>query len=265
MPEYSPPRYQLDRILNETFIEQIDFHSEIDSTNNRGLQLMEEGNGHLPLLVLTERQTQGRGRGGNQWYSTNGSLTFSLLVPLENIPGDRIPQVSLTVGHALCQAIESIAPHCDVAIKWPNDVYLDGRKLAGVLIELPPTQRRQAIIGIGINVNNSLNQAPKDVVATAISLRDALELELDPNEVLIQCLRSLDRQLTTLRNPQHTLSDQWNAYHLLTGRQLELEVYSRRVTGKCVGIDDDGALLLDTGSGVERLLGGVVTRFEGDG
>lgn len=262
MPEYSSSEFKLDRILNETFVEQIDYHVEVDSTNTRGLELVEKGNSNFPLLVLTERQTQGRGRGSNQWYSDVGSLTCSLLVQLENIPGNRIPQVSLTVGLALCQAIESIAPRSDVAIKWPNDVFLEGRKLAGVLIELPPTQQRQAIIGIGINVNNSLSEAPSDVATTAISLREALNMELDSNDVLIQCLRSLDRQLTALCNAHHKLSDQWNAYHLLEGRQLELEVYSRQVTGKCIGIDDDGALLLMTGSGVERFLGGVVTRFE---
>ena len=130
-----------------------------------------------------------------------------------DLPGDRVPQVSLTVGLALCQAIESIAPRSDVAIKWPNDVFLEGRKLAGVLIELPPSQQRQAIIGIGINVNNSLQEAPSDVVTTAVSLRDILEMELDATDVLIQCLSSLDRQLTALRNPEHKLSDLWNAYH----------------------------------------------------
>ena len=189
-------------------------------------------------------------------------MTYSLLVQLDSIPGDRVPQVSLTVGLALCQAIESIAPRSDVAIKWPNDVFLEGRKLAGVLIELPPTQQRQAIIGIGINVNNSLSDAPSDVVTTAISLRDVMEMELDTTDVLIQCLRSLDRHLAALHNPNHGLSDQWNAYHMLEGRQLVLEIYSRQVTGKCVGIDRDGALLLETESGVERFLGGVVTRFE---
>lgn len=263
MPEYPSPEFQLDRILNETFIEQIDYHLEIDSTNNRGLELADQGDVNLPLLVLTERQSKGRGRGSNQWYSTEGSLTYSLVLQLESIPANRFPQVSLTVGLALCQAIESVAPRCDLAIKWPNDVFLNGRKLAGVLIEMPSTPQRQAIIGIGVNVNNSLNDAPSDVVASAISLRDALEMELDPNEVLIQCLRSLDRQLTALHDPNHQLGDQWNAYHLLEGRQLELEVYSRQVTGKCVGIDDDGALLLETEqSGVERFLGGVVMRYE---
>ncbi len=262
MPEHSSSEFKFDRILNESFIEEIDYHTEIDSTNDRGLELVEQGGKKLPLLVLTDSQSKGRGRGSNQWYSTKGSLTYSLLVALEELPGERVPQVSLTVGLALCQAIESIAPRCDVAIKWPNDLFLEGRKLAGVLIELPPSQQRQAVIGVGMNVNNPLSEAPSDVVATAISLSDTLQMELDVTDVLIQCLCSLDRQLTTLHDPNHRLSDQWNAYHFLGGRQIELEVYSRKVTGKCVGIDHDGALLLETTSGLERFLGGVVTRFE---
>lgn len=257
--------FQLDRILNETFIQLLDFHQELPSTNDRAMQLAADTTLPRPLAVLAEKQSNGRGRGVNQWWSAEGSLTFSLLSELGALPSERIPQLSMTVGLALCQAIESIAPLADIALKWPNDIFLDGKKLAGVLIELPPHTTPQAVIGIGINVNNSFQNAPPDVQSTAISLSDCLDAGSEVTDVLIGCLQSLERQLTSYQDPTRSLADQWRAYHLLQGMHVELEVYSRKVAGLCTGIDDDGALVLETEDGVERFLGGVVTQYRAAG
>ena len=74
--------------------------------------------------MLTENQTSGRGRGANRWWSTTGSLTFSLLIDLGEVPVEWTARLSLTVGLAICQAVERLAPVADVGLKWPNDVYL---------------------------------------------------------------------------------------------------------------------------------------------
>jgi len=262
MADAPSPQFQIDRILNETTVEHVELHDELISTNNLAMELAGRSDLPRPILVLAKTQTGGRGRGKNQWWSTGGSLTFSLLTNLGNLPGDRIPQLSLTVGLAICEAIESVAPLADVALKWPNDVYLAGKKVAGVLIELPTNPPPQAIIGIGLNVNNSFTTAPEELQQTATSLCDAVELELDINEVLIACLQQLARHIDLFRQPTASLADQWRAYHLLQGMEIELEVYSKTVTGTCVGIDDDGALLLETEEGTSRFLGGVIQRFE---
>src|SRR5690606_23569450 len=132
--------FDLQRIRDETLVRTIDFHWELDSTNSQAIRMLEQSELPTPLLVLAETQTQGRGRGQNRWWSAPGALTCTLVAPLDKLPADRLPQVSLTTGLAVCQAVESLAPQADLGIKWPNDVYLDDRKLAGILIELPPSR-----------------------------------------------------------------------------------------------------------------------------
>jgi BirA family biotin operon repressor/biotin-[acetyl-CoA-carboxylase] ligase len=258
--------FDLQRIRDETFVGDIDFHWELPSTNSYALRRCEPpadlNTLVTPWLILAEQQTQGRGRGKNQWWSAPGALTFSLVVRLDGIAGDRLPQIALTAGLAVCQAVEGFVPLADLALKWPNDVYLNQRKLAGILIEVPPGRPLHAVLGIGINVNNSLQEAAAELRPTSIALVDALQFELDRDDLLIACLQQLERRLDELRRKSTDLVDQWRAYHLLQGRTLEIDAYDRRLRGTCVGIDDDGALLLETPTGLQRCLGGVITAFE---
>ncbi len=254
-------RFDLHRIRAETFVRELDFHWEIDSTNTHALQQAESGEPQLPLLVLAERQTQGRGRGVNRWWSSDGSLTFSLMMPLESLPPERIPCLSLTVGLALCRVVEQFSPQADVALKWPNDVYLDGRKLAGILIELPARRPPRAVVGIGINVNNSTRSAPEDLALRCLALCDALGHTLELQEVLVQCLLQIERHWNGLaQDPEATLA-QWREYDLLDGAEVEIDVYQSRIQGRAEGIDGDGALLVRSDAGVHRCLGGVIRSF----
>jgi BirA family biotin operon repressor/biotin-[acetyl-CoA-carboxylase] ligase len=253
--------FDLHRIRDETFVAEVDFHWQLGSTNTHALQRAER-QVRTPLLVLAEQQTAGRGRGNHRWWSAAGALTFSLVIPLDDIAGDCLPRLGLTAGLAVCQAVEHFAPQADLALKWPNDVYLDERKLAGILIELPARRPPCAVLGIGINANNSLNGADPELARTSISLVDALQSPVDRSELLIACLQQLEQRLDALRRQSANLVDQWRAYHMLQGRSLEIDTYDGRLNGVCVGIDDDGALVVSTPSGVQRCLGGVITAFE---
>lgn len=258
--------FDLQRIRDETFVREIDFHWEIGSTNTQACQLLERTAApQLPLLVLAEKQTQGRGRGQNRWWSTTGSLTFSLLVPLSDVPSERQPQIALTTGLAVCQAVEQFVPLADLAIKWPNDVYLDEQKLAGILIELPPRRPAVAVIGIGINANNRCQEADPELAARSVSLRDVLESDIDLSELLIACLQQVEHRLEQLPNASESLVDQWRAYHLLHGRSITIDAYGQQFIGTCLDIDDDGALLIETPTGVQRCVGGTITHFDRHG
>lgn len=254
--------FHLQRLRDETFVREIDFHWELDSTNSHAIQRAEEPDLLTPLLVLAERQTAGRGRGANQWWSAAGALTFSVVVSLDSLPHDKIPQMSLTVGLAICQALEQLAPLADFSLKWPNDVYLNAKKLSGILIELPRHQPPRAVIGVGVNVNNSVASAGGEVAERAIALCDALAAEHDLTEVLILCLQHLETRLEQLATHPRELLDQWRAYHLLSGQQIEVDTYGRTIQGTCLDLDEDGALLIETRSGIERCLGGVIRSFE---
>src|SRR5690606_15388684 len=125
------------RIRSETFVRHVEQHVEIGSTNDRALELAADPELPTPAIVLTERQTAGRGRGANVWQSRPGALTFSLLIdPPAGLAPERVPLVSLAAGLAAREAIASAAPGHIAKVKWPNDVYLDGRKVCGILTEV---------------------------------------------------------------------------------------------------------------------------------
>ena len=108
MNQFSPT--DLERIVDETLIAHVDYHLAIGSTNDRALELTQQDDALYPLLVLAEAQTSGRGRGSNLWWSSSGALTFSVLLATEaaGLPTERWPQVSLTVGLAVCEALEEL-------------------------------------------------------------------------------------------------------------------------------------------------------------
>ena len=245
-----------------TFVRQIRAFDETESTNSVALAWSTQlGPEELPALVIAERQTAGRGRGANRWWSGYGALTFSLLIEPEwhGIARARWPTLSLAVGGAIAVAVRSVLPMADVRVKWPNDVYVNGRKACGVLIESPPTNAQRLVVGIGLNVNNSLAAAPEDVRQRAIALCDVREAELSRNELLTAVLRQLESDLAALAENSLALVNRWRRDCYLTGRSVVITDSGRTIAGTCLGIDDDAALRVQTGHHIERLFSGVVT------
>ena len=252
------------RIVRESFVQQVRSHETIASTNDDALEFCRNKPCPVPLLVVTSRQTAGRGRGSNRWWSSAGALTFSLVIQPAHfgILERQWPKASLTTGLSICRALDSLAGRQEVTLKWPNDVWMNGRKICGILIEVggrrPPTT---LVIGIGINVNNSFAGAPDELPGIATSLVDTTGTMFDLTEVLVVVLRELERQLARLRDDDPGLAMEWQARCALRGRSLELESGRQRVQGTCLGIDADGALRLQTSVGQERFFGGVVTQI----
>lgn len=225
-----------------------------------------------PNLILAGEQTAGRGRGSNRWWSDRGALTFSIVfdphadlahrgaAPLESA---RWPRIALAAGVALCDVLQVAVPHSPCALKWPNDVLLAGKKVAGILVEVPPASPpapRRLVLGMGWNVNNSLCAAPAEVQAVGTSFRDAAGTDFDVSQLLIDWLDHFARHLRALAAGEPDLPSRWQALCSLTGRAIELISGNRRVSGICGGIDGDGALLVETDAGPERLYAGFLVR-----
>jgi BirA family transcriptional regulator, biotin operon repressor / biotin---[acetyl-CoA-carboxylase] ligase len=142
-----------------------------DSTNARARELVEAGAPHGTVVTAAE-QTAGRGRQGRTWTAPAGKalLYSAVLRPLD----ERHLLLPLSVPIAVCEAAEEMAPGIECAIKWPNDIWIDGRKLAGILIEAKP-QDGWAVIGIGLNLTISPTEFPPELRDTAVSLFDAPE------------------------------------------------------------------------------------------
>jgi BirA family transcriptional regulator, biotin operon repressor / biotin---[acetyl-CoA-carboxylase] ligase len=262
MPSEPDFRWDVERIIAQTCVAAVEIHASLPSTNDRALQLAAETGTPLPHLVLADQQTRGRGRGQNTWWAASGSLTFSVLLQLDanRLPVARWPEVSLTVGSSICAAVNSLLPGEDVGLKWPNDVYLRGAKLSGILVEIPPHSERRMVIGVGLNVANSAAGAPADLRQRTIALCD-VGGPTSRQDVLISVLREFEQQLSLLADDPEAVRSQWRRFDLLIGRSVTIAEGAGEFSGTANGIDDDGALLVRTEGGTRRCYGGVVQAF----
>lgn len=258
-PALSPSSaFQIDRLLQALGPAacrfDVDAVAECDSTNTRLLARAEAGAPSGAVLVA-DRQSAGRGRLGRTWHAHPGdSLTFSLLW---RFAGESTAPagLSLAVGLALARGLESLGV-TGVGLKWPNDLLLAGRKLGGVLVELQPGQLKSAVIGVGLNLRLPPD-LPADVVAAALADRP----EPPPSrEVLLAAL--LAALLRTL--------DEYAAggFAILREDWLRRHAYQRQpvriggpapLEGLCLGVDADGALLLQTADGLRTVVSGDVS------
>jgi BirA family transcriptional regulator, biotin operon repressor / biotin---[acetyl-CoA-carboxylase] ligase len=258
--------FDIPRIFSETPVRRIEYHADLPSTNDFALQqLRADDLGELPLLVLADRQTRGRGRGENRWWSSEGALTFSLVLPLDpqHLPLDRRPLLALAAGLAVRDALEDVVQFPvhgfpEMRLKWPNDVFLNDRKVCGILIELPARPSDVCVVGIGVNVNNSFDAAPPEIRQRAVSVAEHLAAACDLTAVLIGILQHFDRTLQTLVQRPETVVARWQTFCMLTGRQVCLQTEAQRTIGRCEGIDAAGRLILQTERGTQTFASGTV-------
>ncbi|HUE93412.1 bifunctional biotin--[acetyl-CoA-carboxylase] ligase/biotin operon repressor BirA [Pseudomonas sp.] len=216
----------------------------VDSTNAEALRRIEVAQS-LPFVVLAERQTSGRGRRGRSWVSPFGeNLYYSLVLRVEG--GMRqLEGLSLAVGLALLQVIRESGV-VEAGLKWPNDVLVGDRKLAGVLLELSgdPADVCHVVIGIGLNVN-MLSAASAAIGQPWTSMRAELGRVINRNELVAGLNRHLSRYLDIqLRHGFSALQGEWQDCHLWQGREVMLTAGSEPVTGIVLGVDHSGAVRL---------------------
>ncbi len=270
----------LRKILEKTFVADVEHHAVIGSTNQRAIECAASDRVKFPLLILADRQTAGRGRGSNRWWTGPGSLAFSLLIgpevgwasqPVqEKLPGTAgvlagglrsSGLISLAAGVAVVEAlVPLLLPDHAIGIHWPNDVMLDGRKLAGILIEV--LSDGKLVIGIGINTNNRAADAPEEVRPRVVTLRDVTGQEHDSTELLIAILCQLERQLRELALSPESVAARTHELCLQRGKRLQIVQGQRRIEGRCLGIATDGALLLEIGGKPQAVHSGVVADVE---
>ena len=234
----------------------IDILQSCDSTNAVLLARAEAGAPSGTTMIAIE-QTAGRGRRGRSWFANPGdSLSFSLLWRFA--PGTAPAGLSLAVGVAVARALAKVGAG-GTALKWPNDILRDGRKLGGILVELLPGAPHAAVIGIGINLHLPAGM-PGDVRAASAALCAAGETA-DENLVYAALLDAL---LATLEifaaRGFAALRPEWLARHAYQDTNISLTSdFDAPRLGICRGVDTDGALLLETDGRIERILCGEVS------
>ena len=218
----------------------------IGSTNERAKALAIAGAPH-GTVVTADEQTAGRGRQGRSWHAPPGrALLASVLV--RDTPEAASP-LPLTAALAVCEACEVLGSG-PCAIKWPNDVWIERRKVAGILVEGRPAEA-WSVIGVGLNVSTRHEEFPADLRATATSLLIAAGLEATPTEALAALLGALERRLA---DPAEAVLEGWAARDALRGSAVRWSAGE----GVAAGVSPAGALVVDTPHGRTLLDAGEV-------
>lgn len=236
----------------------VDALAEGSSSSDLLLLRASEGAGSGCVLVV-DRQTAGRGRRGRNWASSpDSSLTFSLLWRFEG-GVERLAGLSLAVGVALVRALEALSIG-GVALKWPNDILLNGGKLAGILVELSSERRGMvAVIGIGINLARPDADLVLDVPTASLS--DAVSALPDRHALLAQILCELAPALDKFSQAGFAVfRSEWQGLHAWQNQEVAVMRDGQvEMAGICRGADADGALLVETSAGLSRCLSGDVS------
>lgn len=228
----------------------------VDSTNDEIRRLAEQG---MPegLIVITDQQTQGRGRRGSTWFSPPGeSLAFSVLLR-PDAPKALWPRLALATGLAVAEALEEYIPL--VGIKWPNDVWVRGKKIAGILVE---AGKDFVVVGIGLNVNTL--EFPPEVADTATSLALENGSTISRADVLTAVIRRLSLRRHQIDTDFQEVIHSIRVRCVLTGREVTLTAAAGPLSGTVETISPQGELLLRTSSGLQTLLQADEVRIIGN-
>ena len=227
----------------------------LDSTNEEARRLAAKGE-HGPLWVIAQSQTEGRGRHGKNWLSYPGNLFASLLVKLES-PLETCGQLSFVAALAVGDVVAGYVSGAQGALKWPNDILLNERKVAGILLETVPSGAASLmIVGCGIN----LAHYPGDTDFPAAALAKFVEEPPSPEASLIRLVAAWDTWYEIWRKSSFKpIRSAWLARARGVGERLTVRLGGAEIQGVFENLDDDGTLLLRTESGgTERITAGDV-------
>lgn len=219
------------------------WRKKVSSTNDELRELAANGMAE-GLVLVCEEQAAGRGRRGAAWFSPKGeSLAFSILLR-PSAPKSMWSRLSLATGLAVAEALERFVPLAE--IKWPNDVQIAGKKIAGILVEAGADF---VIVGIGINVNSE--HFPEGLAAT--SLKSETGNEISRAEVLLEVVNRLAKHVGRIDNEFSEMLEGVKERCALTGKSVSLTYTDKRVEGEVKGIGPGGELLVEIEGKLEKI------------
>jgi BirA family biotin operon repressor/biotin-[acetyl-CoA-carboxylase] ligase len=263
----SPDRLIADEIrsfLLETRIaREVIVLDETDSTNQVALNLARQGHPG-GVVVIAERQNAGRGRFGRRWESPKGKgLWFSVLLA---VPPSAIPLLARHTTWAGVSVACAVENHLGLRtlLKWPNDVEVAGRKVAGILIESVIGTTTAVVTGIGINVNQTTDDFPEELRSRAGALAWSVGKPLDRTTLLVAVLRELERNHSVMLESFERLVAAAEARSALMRRRITVQVAGDAVSGYARGLDPEGNLILQTDSRITVTLNAGEVTLRGD-
>lgn len=246
---------------NQIIGRDIQVFQETSSTNDVVERLAHDGVSE-GVAVFAESQTKGRGRLGRNWLSpVRKGLWFSVLLRPDLRP-QAATQLMVAASASLARAIHQ-QTGLATEIKWPNDILIRGKKVAGILTELNAEldHIKYVILGIGVDVNLNLSDFPAELRKLATSLKIETGRNLPRAELAAAILRALDADYARIGRCQFSsIREEWQQLCSTLGRHVSIRVGERLIRGQAESLDEDGALLLRTEHGhLERVMGGDVT------
>ncbi len=241
----------------------ITFFGETDSTNLQAKAMAAQGAAE-GTVVVADTQTRGRGRRGRTWFSPPGQSIYASIILRPPMAPAQAPQITLMTAVALARTLIETAG-LEATIKWPNDILIHGKKIAGILTEISTEmdQVDYVVVGLGINVHTPQEAMPDEIaqIATSVSIENGTRVTR--TELLCALLQQFEtcyRQL--VQDGFIPIMDQWRRMTDIIGQRVYVDVLNTRYTGVVQAVDDDGVLILKDDKGpIRRIFSGDVTRM----
>jgi len=213
----------------------------------------------ISRICIAEHQTEGRGRNGRKWVSPFGAnLYFSLGL---NFPMglSALGGLSLAIGIGLTRLLDRLSKE-KVTLKWPNDILLNQKKLAGILVEASGDSNDHSFLNIGIGLNWNMVEKDSEIDQPWVNLRSSLIQEVSRNELLVQILKELDAVLVKyIEEGFDSFRRDWTSYSAFYDKPIVIRSHKREIAGIEIGIDKSGAIIIKTADGEKVFFSGEVS------
>jgi BirA family transcriptional regulator, biotin operon repressor / biotin---[acetyl-CoA-carboxylase] ligase len=222
-------------------------YDETGSTNDEAFRLGMQGAPEGTALIA-ESQSAGKGRLQRVWHSPAGANIYTSIILRPTFEAARAPQISLAAGVAVAETLCQYCPD-KVWLKWPNDVLIGGKKVCGILAQMKMSGNAIdfVVVGIGINVNLNREQFPKDIQEIATSLAMEAGREILRWELIIHLYENMAKWYRELaENGFGPIKDKWLSLSPMIGKPVAVMFREEAVSGKAMGLSDDGSLILRT-------------------
>jgi BirA family biotin operon repressor/biotin-[acetyl-CoA-carboxylase] ligase len=247
-------------LVTERLGKRIHYLSEVDSTNLYALRIAEEG-APEGEIVIADSQSRGKGRLGRGWVSPSHFNIYLSVLLRPKLPPLHAPQITLMAAVALAETVQCFIP-LPAEIKWPNDILVGGKKLAGILTEssCDPGKILFVILGIGVNLNFPKELMPEAIRESATSIMALTGKPVNRSEFTLRLIQNLERCYGELEEEGFSfLAERWAGFFRLKGKRVRVQMMEQAILGKAMGIDIDGALILEDERGfVQRIVAGEV-------
>lgn len=220
----------------------IHYFDEVNSTNEKANELaanVEEG-----MVIIAEKQKEGRGRFGREWASPKGGAYVSVILKPKISPIDA-PKITLIAGIAVAKVIRKLG--LDAKLKWPNDVLIHGKKVCGILTRVGTKDGKidYIIVGIGINVNVDISTSLKGFQKSATSLKEEFKKEVSTEKIIEDILYEIEINYETFKKGNiDYLLNEWKKLSDTIGKKIKIKMRTKVIEGEAVGVTREGELVI---------------------